>query len=79
MELKRDSLAVQRTVLANRRTLLAYLRTSLMLFATSITFVKLFSDDIVLRLIGWAFAPISIVILVLGVYSFVTFQKKIVQ
>ena len=42
----RDHLAYDRTVLANQRTYLAYLKFGIFSLATGLTFLKVFSDDL---------------------------------
>lgn len=74
---QRDELAKQRTELANSRTLMSFVRTALMLFATGITFIKLFIDDETLVLIGNILIPISGLLLIYGIFYFVSSKNKI--
>lgn len=68
---KKDELAKQRTQLANSRTLMSFIRTALMVAATGITFIKLFSDEAILVIIGKILIPLSGILLVLGIiYSY---------
>ncbi len=73
----RDFLAKDRTELANERTLLSYARTGIMVFATGVTLVKLFSDDILLVMIGHALYPVSIIVFILGVLRFRKVKKDL--
>ena len=60
-----DELARQRTQLANERTWLAYVRTGLTFFVAGVSFVQFFSAGVI-RLIGWAFVPVGLVIIGFG-------------
>lgn len=65
----RDHLAADRTVMANERTFLAYVRTSLTFFIAGATFIRFF-DSLTLEVVGWAFIPVSFLVMVIGVVSF---------
>lgn len=73
----RDYLAADRTKMANERTLMAFLRTALVIFATAVTIIKLFSDDQVLFIVGLLFFPVSILVLVFGLRSYIKEVKRI--
>ena len=73
----RDHLAVDRTILANERTILAYLRTALMLFVTGITLIKLFVDDRLLFITGFFLLPISLIVVLLGIWRFLKTRGKL--
>lgn len=73
----RDQLAKDRTILANQRTLLAFIRTAIMLFASGITFIKIFSKDPALLILGWTFLPVSVVVLLLGLILFIRVNRRI--
>ncbi|HNT34043.1 MAG TPA: DUF202 domain-containing protein [bacterium] len=72
----RDLLAVDRTVLANERTFLAYIRTALAFFLSGITILKFF-ESMIIRVIGIAFIPLGVVILIIGTWRFTHVQKAI--
>lgn len=57
-------------MLANERTLLAYIRTGLMFAGTGLTFLKLFSDDLAMRIIGGLFIGVSIPLFGFGFYRY---------
>lgn len=61
----RDQLAIDRTVLANERTFLAYCRTFLALILTGTGFIKFF-DTPFMKMTGYAFIVIGILIFLLG-------------
>ncbi|NQT74278.1 MAG: DUF202 domain-containing protein [Chloroflexi bacterium] len=65
----RDHLAGDRTVLANERTFLSYVRTALTFFVAGLTFIKFF-DHTAIVVIGWVFIPISLIVLIAGLFSF---------
>jgi putative membrane protein len=73
----RDYLAIDRTKLANLRTFLAYFRTSLLVCASGISFFKIFSDELIIKIIGLILIPISIVIFFYGVSTYFIFRKRI--
>ncbi|MBN2541754.1 DUF202 domain-containing protein [bacterium] len=73
----RDLLALERTNLANERTFLAYLRTSVMLLISSITFIKLFTDILILRIIGFILIPVTIIVALIGLVKFISTKRKI--
>jgi putative membrane protein len=73
----RDYLAIDRTKLANERTLLAYFRTVILLVATGVTLIKLFPDERILRIAGFGMFPFSLLIGLLGIYSFYRTKKNI--
>jgi putative membrane protein len=64
----RDYLAAHRTILANDRTWLSYVRTALTLFVAGVSFIKFF-DSPILFITGWAFVPISIIIIIIGLWK----------
>jgi putative membrane protein len=64
-----DVLASFRTTLANERTVLSYLRTSLTFFVAGVTFVHFF-DTLIIEIIGWAFIPLGLITVVLGIYRY---------
>jgi putative membrane protein len=64
-----DILASFRTTLANERTVLSYLRTSLTFFVAGVTFVHFF-DIMIIEIIGWAFIPLGLITVVLGIYRY---------
>ena len=64
----RDYLAAHRTILANDRTWLSYIRTSLTLFVAGVTFIRFFKLQILL-VIGWIFIPVSVIILIIGIWQ----------
>lgn len=72
----RDLLAVDRTVLANERTYLAYIRSALAFFLSGITILKFF-ETFVIRVVGVAFVPLGVVILVIGTVRFATVHRAI--
>ena len=67
--LLRDHLAADRTAQANERTLLAYVRTALTMFVAGVSFIRFFGRDIY-TIIGTAFIPLAIVILLIGVWRY---------
>ncbi|WP_170154643.1 DUF202 domain-containing protein [Mangrovibacterium diazotrophicum] len=72
-----DQLAEDRTRLANLRTFLAFVRTAIMVFATGITFIKLFSADESLVIIGWMLLPVSLGTLVVGFILYLRMNKEL--
>ena len=72
----RDCLAVERTELANERTFLSFLRTALTLFAAGVTFIQFF-DSVWLEWLGWIFIPISIILVILGCFSYKKMRRAI--
>lgn len=64
----RDYLAAHRTVLANDRTWISYVRTALALFVSGATLIKFF-DSKMFFVIGWIFIPVSIIILLIGIWN----------
>jgi putative membrane protein len=67
--LLRDHLAADRTIQANERTLLAYVRTALTMFVAGVSFIRFFGHD-VYKILGVAFVPLSIIILLIGVWRY---------
>ena len=67
--LLRDHLATDRTVQANERTLLAYVRTALTMFVAGVSFIRFFNRD-VYTVIGTAFIPLSIIIMLFGAWRY---------
>jgi len=74
----RDHLAADRTIQANERTLLSYVRTALTMFVAGITFVKFF-DSAIYVMIGYGFIPVSIAIIITGIYRYNRMRKIIKQ
>lgn len=74
---RRDYLALVRTDLANERTMLAYGRTSLMIAATAITIFKFFPDASGVRSLALGLAGISIVLIVIGIWRFVSLRRRL--
>lgn len=72
----RDHLAVDRTILANERTFLAFIRTALTLFIGGISFIKFF-DLFLLKVIGWVFVPLGILILLIGIKKYFRIKKDL--
>ncbi|MDO8581708.1 MAG: DUF202 domain-containing protein [bacterium] len=72
----REQLAAYRTDLANERTGLAYVRTALTLFVVGITFLKFFSDP-VLIVSGIIFIPASIALFIFGLDRYRRMRKMI--
>jgi putative membrane protein len=70
----RDYLAADRTVLANERTFLAFIRTALTLLVGGITFVRFFNHTLV-EIIGWAFIPLALVVMGLGVRKYIQMRR----
>jgi len=73
----RDHLAIGRSKLANERTLLAYIRTGLMFFVSGLSLIKLFSDDTVLVYFGYFLIPLSVCLIIWGIYRFIKTCKSI--
>ena len=71
----RDHLALDRTVLANRRTSLSFLRTTAMLFGGGTTFIKTFSSDTIMILLGGVFIFLSCFGLYFGFRNFLENKK----
>ncbi len=63
--IRRDHLAIERTVLANERTLLSYIRTGLTLFISGVALIKLFNTGVFI-VIGWAFIVGASLIILIG-------------
>ena len=73
----RDLLAIDRTRLANERTFLSYLRTAIMMAVSGITFLKLLPEFPVLRYIGYALLPLSLVVFLIGAFQFFKYRGRI--
>lgn len=73
----RDHLAVERTGMANERTLLSYLRTALLLLATGLSFIKILKDMKIFVIIGLVLVPVSILVFLTGLWSFIKTRRKI--
>ncbi len=74
----RDHLALDRTKLANQRTLLAFVRTSLYLVVSGIAVIKVdFLEKI--RFLGFILVGISLIVLILGVWNYFYFRKKMMN
>ncbi len=69
-------LANEQTILANERTLLAYLRTMMTFFIAGVTFIKFFGHP-ALTIVGWAFIPVSLIILGVGIVSYLVRKRAI--
>jgi len=69
--IRRDHLAVDRTILANERTLLAYIGTALALFVTGVSFIQFF-NSVPIEIVGWVVIPAGIVTFAIG---FVRYKK----
>ena len=67
---QRDHLAFDRTIMANKRTILAFLRTSIMLFATGVTIIKVFTDSVLIIIIGSILILSSILLLIFGSFDY---------
>lgn len=74
----RDHLAADRTIQANERTLLSYVRTALTMFVAGITFVRFFGAQTYV-MIGYGFIPVSIIIMITGIYRYNRMRKIIKQ
>ncbi|TWT79094.1 hypothetical protein CA13_04910 [Planctomycetes bacterium CA13] len=66
-----------RTDLANERTLLAYGRTALMVSGTGVTLIKFFADSQSLRILGWFFVLVGLIVGVVGSYRFITLSARL--
>lgn len=64
--------------LANERTILAYMRTFLATLATGIAFQEFFHKPFILVL-GQVLIGLSLIVLLMGVLSFIKIRKKIKQ
>ncbi|WP_207496784.1 DUF202 domain-containing protein [Aridibaculum aurantiacum] len=72
----REKLALQRTVMANQRTFLSFIRTSLYFSIAGFSVGEILvvkHEDI----IGFAFFGLSIILLIIGFYSYYVQRKKI--
>jgi putative membrane protein len=72
----RDELAIDRTVLANERTLLAYVRTALGFLVLGLTFHH-FLEQLVYRLLGFAFMGLAGVIFVVGIVRYLQIRSDL--
>ena len=72
----RDHLALDRTILANERTLLAYLRTFIGAFSAGIAMVKIIDTPLAI-FIGYIFAAVSPLFVVLGVVRYIQVSRKL--
>jgi putative membrane protein len=72
----RDYLAADRTLLANENTLLAYSRTALTFFVAGVSFIRFF-DSPLLSILGWAFVPLGVVILLIGAVRYQRMRSAI--
>jgi putative membrane protein len=75
----RDHLALDRTRLANERTFLSYIRTAFMFAVTGVTALKLFQPTSLLVATAWLFIAIGALVVVFGVWRFVTVRQEINQ
>jgi putative membrane protein len=73
----RDLLALDRTDLANEWTLLAYLRTALMSLISGVTLIKLFADNAVMVIAGYALLPLALVVGIIGGLRFAGMRRRI--
>ncbi len=71
-----EQLAADRTRLANERTLLAYVRTALGLIASGTGFAE-YLDSPSLRVIFILFIPVGVLVLLIGIRSFLKRRKKL--
>jgi putative membrane protein len=71
-----EKLAADRTRLANERTLLAYVRTALGLVASGTGFAE-YLDSPSLRVVFILFIPVGVLVLVVGVRSFLKRRKEL--
>ena len=71
-----EQLAADRTRLANERTLLAYVRTALGLIVSGTGFAE-YLDSPSLRVIFILFIPVGVLILLVGVRSFLRRRKAL--
>lgn len=69
-----EQLAADRTRLANERTLLAYVRTALGLIASGTGFAE-YLDSPSLRVVFILFIPVGVLVLLIGVRSFLKRRK----
>ncbi|MEH6524998.1 MAG: DUF202 domain-containing protein [Sneathiella sp.] len=67
---------MHRTELANRRTLMAYVKTAIALCAASVALIQLL-DDKLLGLLGWVLLPLSLTVLLIGLYDYNRVKKSI--
>ena len=74
----RDHLAAQRTVLANERTALAYLRTVLTFLIGGASFIQFF-DLLAIKLLGWVFIPMALLVGVFGLVKYVQVKRLLGQ
>ncbi len=72
----RDRLAIERTKLANERTFLAYFRSSIFFLATGVSIISIHFFDSIDHL-GYGFIIISPVLMIIGLYRFVSLRNKI--
>ena len=72
-----DHLALDRTKLANQRTMLAVLRTAIMLMISGVTLIKIFHSETLGVISGIALPPISIVVAVMGLTSYLLAKRRI--
>ena len=75
----RDHLALDRTYLANQRTFLAYFRSAIMIFVSGITVLKLFPSETSLKITGIIFIPVAGIVMILGIISYFTMNRKIIE
>ncbi len=73
----RDHLAYDRTVLANQRTYLAYLKFGIFSLATGLTFLKVFSDDLLYLVISYCCIALAIFAAVVGLVKFDVPRRKL--
>jgi putative membrane protein len=66
----RECLALERTTLANERTFLSYARTAVMVFITGITVFKLFPDNLIIFILGWAAVVVSTILFFVGLKKY---------
>ncbi|HQT25041.1 MAG TPA: DUF202 domain-containing protein [Burkholderiales bacterium] len=74
--IRRDELAIDRTLLANERTLLSYLRSGIALFIAGVSIIH-FSHQAWFSAVGFACLPSGIVTAWLGVRKYRQMDKAI--
>lgn len=74
----RDQLAIDRTALANERTILAYGRTALGLLGAGAGAIELFEAATII-LLGWIFVAAAVLVMAIGLASFVRVRRKIAE
>ena len=75
--LLRDYLALDRTSMANERTVLAYIRTALAMLIVGGTMLHVFTDNLPLRLVAFAFIVLGVMTTVIGAIRFEKTRRSI--